>query len=141
MIRLGNEKDVQRLASISKESLHPAWGEEDFLSAMENAQARVFVFGNEPKGYAVFYFAADEGEIPSIAVKQEDRKQGIGKDLLDAMVSFSKEEGIKRIFLEVRVSNETAISFYKGNGFLEVGKRPKFYDHPTEDGLILEKTF
>ncbi len=141
MIRIGTKKDALALASISKDSLHPAWKEADFLAAMENTQARVFVFGDEPQGYGVFYFAADEGEIPSIAVRKEFRKQGAGKELLEAMVSFSKEAGVKRIFLEVRVSNETAISFYKGNGFSEVGKRPKFYDNPTEDGLILEKTF
>lgn len=139
MIRFANETDAEELARISAKSLHPAWSKEDFLSAFENKQSKVFVSTERNiTGYGVFYYASDEGEIPSIAVEENYRRKGYGEDILEGMISFAIVEGVTRIFLEVRESNFAAISFYKKNGFVEVGRRPKFYDHPTEDGLILE---
>ena len=42
--------------------------------------------------------------------------------------------------LEVRASNEPAISLYKSFGFSEVGVRKKYYEN-TEDALLLTKFF
>lgn len=139
MIRLAKESDAERLSGISLESVCPAWRKEDFSTAIENPQAKVFVFGEQPVGYGVFYFAADEGEVSSIAVSKDARRQGIGNEILGAMERFAKEQGILRIFLEVRQSNKGAISFYQNKGFCTVGRRPNFYTNPTEDGWIMEK--
>ena len=138
MIRFCKEEDTRDLAVISSENVDPAWSREDFNSALKNAQARVFVTGEKPVGYGVFYFACDEGEIPSIAVDKSMRRQGIGNEILGEIIDFAKSQSIRRIFLEVRQSNTAAIAFYLKNGFSEVGRRPKFYNHPVEDGLILE---
>lgn len=140
MIRFCREEDTKALAEISAQNVDPAWSREDFESALANPQARVFVGGDGPAGYGVFYFACDEGEIPSIAVDESFRRLGIGNEILSGMISFAKEQNIRRIFLEVRQSNSGAIAFYQKNGFAEVGRRPKFYSHPVEDGLILERT-
>ncbi|MCR4673979.1 MAG: ribosomal protein S18-alanine N-acetyltransferase [Lachnospiraceae bacterium] len=140
MIRLAKERDAEELALISERSVDPKWTKEDFLSAFKNPQARVFVCEEKMiVGYGVLYFAADEGEIPSIAVEESYRRNGYGDDILEGMQGFCLEEKIHRIFLEVREGNFGAISFYKKNDFIEVGRRKKFYDHPVEDGLILEK--
>lgn len=47
--------------------------------------------------------------------------------------------GVKTLCLEVRVSNASAIALYQKLGFTEVGRRPRYYFHPTEDALIFKK--
>ena len=142
MIRLAEEKDAKRLAEISLANVVPAWREDDFLGAVNNSQAVVFVKEEETiLGYAVCYFAADEGEIPSIAVDCAYRRRGIGRELFEALSSYIKEKNVTRLFLEVREGNLPAVYFYKFNGFSEVGRRKNFYHDPTEDALVMEKQF
>ncbi len=43
--------------------------------------------------------------------------------------------------LEVRPSNEAALALYRELGFQPVGRRRDFYTDPTEDALLLTKTF
>lgn len=45
----------------------------------------------------------------------------------------------RRILLEVRASNIKARRFYGRHGFLEIARRPHYYQAPQEDALILEK--
>ena len=43
--------------------------------------------------------------------------------------------------LEVRPSNEAALALYRELGFQPVGRRRDSYTDPTEDALLLTKTF
>ena len=88
-------------------------------------------------GYIGMYTSYGEGEITNVAVSKECRKQGIGNALVEAMKSAGKEKQLETILLEVRVSNERALSLYKRNGFVELGIRKNFYEQPTEDAIIM----
>lgn len=41
--------------------------------------------------------------------------------------------------LEVRASNEPAVSVYRKLGFEEVGRRKNYYRNPKEDALIMRR--
>jgi ribosomal-protein-alanine N-acetyltransferase len=45
------------------------------------------------------------------------------------------------VFLEVRVSNIAARKLYEKIGFVQVGQRKAYYQHPAEDALILKISF
>ena len=47
----------------------------------------------------------------------QHRRQGVAVRLLEKMRAFSYEQNITRWLLDVRISNETAIHFYKAAGF------------------------
>ena len=64
-------------------------------------------------GYVIFYYVLDEGEIARIATSPQHRRQGVAVRLLEKMRAFSYEQNITRWLLDVRISNETAIHFYK----------------------------
>ncbi len=138
MVRSAIPGDAQILAEISKASMTSAWREQDFLDAMESdlAVCLTAVVDNGIAGYVVMYHAADEGEIPSVAVHSDFRRRGIGHALLEELFTHARTLGLTRIFLEVRRSNVAAIGLYESQGFILAGERKKFYDNPVEDALI-----
>jgi len=47
-------------------------------------------------------------------------------------------QGLKKILLEVRKNNPTAIALYESSGFKITGIREKYYNN-TEDAVLMEK--
>ncbi len=143
MIRYASVSDVLKIAEISGRAFSGGWNADDIAGTIDQTQARVFVYeeGNEVLGYVIFYFAADEGEIPSIAVKETARRRGVASGLLNALFEESRKLGVQKVFLEVREHNEPAQKLYRKHGFLYVGERKRFYTEPDEDAHILVRTF
>ena len=77
----------------------------------------------------------DEGEVLNVAVVPRCRDQGIGRQLLEALVKNMAVEGAKSVFLEVRASNVSARSLYAQLGFEIVGLRVGYYADPTENAV------
>ena len=75
----------------------------------------------------------------NLAVSPDYRRQGVGQALVNALVEHLRQNKVIALLLEVRVSNAPAIALYKGLGFVQVGRRPKYYHNPREDALILRK--
>ena len=75
----------------------------------------------------------------NIAVTPQYRRQGVAQALVEALVAHLKERENISLTLEVRVSNAPAIALYNKLGFEQVGRRPRYYTNPREDGLILRK--
>jgi len=77
-------------------------------------------------GFSLFRTVADESELLLIGVLPKDQRRGIGKLLLDDFVDRARDDGVKRVHLEVRDGNP-AISMYKIAGFSPVGRRRNYY--------------
>lgn len=58
-----------------------------------------------------------KGHIVSLAVLEEHRGNGLGKSLISSAVEALKFKGCNEIYLEVRVTNEEAVTIYKQLGF------------------------
>lgn len=95
----------------------------------------VYLKGNEAIGFVQYLKLYECVEICYIVVDSRYRKLGIGSELID---HISRDLDVEKMILEVRSSNETAISFYEKNGFKRV--RPiKGYYSDGEDALAMEK--
>ncbi len=90
-----------------------------------------------PVGYLEQRSVADEVEILNLAVGLAQRRRGIGTALLEAVLAGARSADAKRVYLEVRASNDGAIAFYQRHKFAPVGRRPRYYSEPVEDALIL----
>lgn len=88
-------------------------------------------------GFLVAHKLVSEAEILNLAVHPEARRKGIGSQLIDAAIEWSRGLGAENVFLEVRASNANAIRFYERQGFVVAGKRPRYYSEPAEDALVL----
>lgn len=78
----------------------------------------------------------DEAHILTIAVRPEDRGQGIGRWLLLYLIDEARQAGCVNIVLEVRPSNETALKLYESLGFVLISRRKRYYPD-KEDALVL----
>ena len=97
----------------------------------------VAVAGDEVAGYAIAHAAADEGEILNLGVAPARRRQGVGAELVRAMMDALRARGARAVYLEVRDSNAAARALYERLGFREVGRRSRYYRRPVEDAILL----
>lgn len=134
MISKAEKKDLKELYDISIKCLPGFESFDAFLASFENPAVSVYVFkdGEKIAGYVSFSVVLDEGEILDIAVLPQYRRKGIGLALIESIK-------VPVLFLEVRESNKSAISFYKKIGFSAISTRSKYYKNPTEDAVIMKK--
>ena len=85
-------------------------------------------------------FSVDDADLVNILVAHAYRKQGVADSLMTEMLQDCKKMELKTLFLEVRESNMPAINLYGKYGFIQVGKRPKYYKD-GETALVMKKEF
>lgn len=94
--------------------------------------------GETPQGFVLARIAADEAEILTILVLPPYRRHGLARRLLAAVIDNAKMQGVEKLFLEVALSNESALELYTKVGFAEVGRRPRYYANGG-DALLMVK--
>jgi len=90
-------------------------------------------------GFVSGWRAAGDLEISTLAVHPDWRGRGWGRRLLDDTLAWASREGLQRILLDVRRSNDAALALYRGAGFVQTGERRRYYSDPVEDALVLER--
>jgi len=93
---------------------------------------------NEIVGYTIGQPKNDSTEIISLAVKPRFRQKGIGKKLINFLINYFKERGIKGILLHVRTENKTGVAFYRNLGF-KILKTIKNYYRNGDDAYLMKK--
>lgn len=134
-------EDAAAVAEMDYQSFPDPWSQNSILETISNPQTICLLAERAGKavGYLFAYTAMDEAEIVRIAVVKEQRKQGTGKSLLNALEEICRKKQIGKLLLDVRESNQAARAFYKKMAFQEDGIRKGFYEVPTEDGILMSK--
>lgn len=134
--------DLPAIAELERQCFSSPWSKRALL---ESLQAGTHFFtariNNKIAGYAGVSIVAGEGYITNIAVFGESRRKGVGSTLISYLVESARAARLEFLTLEVRPSNETAISLYKKYGFAQAGLRKGFYTSPKEDALIFTRRF
>jgi ribosomal-protein-alanine N-acetyltransferase len=142
-IRLMRAADLDRVLEIADNLPEaPHWNRAAYLVALDAfAQPRRIAFVAERAdcvaGFAVASCVGEEAELESISVDQSAQRLGVGRRLLEALTGALRAEGARRMLLEVRASNLYAIAFYSALGWVECGRRKRYYADPEEDALLL----
>lgn len=137
------QEHIKAIAEMEKECFSDPWSEDALRSELSNEGACFLtaIRDGEVAGYMGMHIVLDECYIANIAVRSSFRRQGIAETLLYTAEKTAKDKNCSFISLEVRVSNTPAISLYKKRGYISRGERKNFYSHPTENALIMTKTF
>ena len=142
MIRELPEKDIDSILSLEKQLfLADAWERKTFLYEInENPYASLFVYEDhgEIYGYVDVWVMYEQAQIANIGVDEMLQHTGIGSMLLSLAIEVAEAKGCETMSLEVRCSNDKAIGLYEKFGFIDVGKRKRYYAD-GEDARLMVK--
>jgi ribosomal-protein-alanine N-acetyltransferase len=137
------EADLDFVLSIEADSFPSPWSRSHFLDELKSGYAFPLV-ALDPEGRVAGYICPmlllDEGHILDVAVHRDFRGHGLGKLLVERVVADCRNAGADFVSLEVRTSNHAAIALYRKLGFIETGRRKRYYEN-GEDAILMEYIF
>ena len=94
--------------------------------------------GQTVVGYAGLIAYADEAHVATIGVAGARQGEGIGAQLLDALLAEADRRS-PVVLLEVRADNPVAQGLYRRRGFTEIGRRPRYYQPSGTDAVVMRR--
>ena len=88
-------------------------------------------------GCGCFWAILEEAHITLLMIDADYQSQGLGQLLLCSLLKSAVDRHLERATLEVRESNQAAISLYQKFGFQALGRRKGYYKQTGEDAIIL----
>lgn len=132
---------VSELAAVEELAFASPWDAATLTNWLASGQSRAWLArdGEAVCGFALFLVVGSEAELLRIAVVPARRRLGIATGLLAVGSEELAKEGLERLLLEVRPSNQAALRLYGKFGFRKVGKRPRYYED-GEDAWVLARS-
>ena len=139
-LRRWTEGDIPKLTRVERVCFSQPWTTEMLKEEFSRAQGVGIVAeaAGEILGYVCGSTLFEDAELMRIAVLPDYRGQGIGGDLADEFFKSVVALGARRVFLEVRATNEVALGLYRSRGFEKTRLRKRYYAG-GEDGLEMKK--
>ena len=137
------QEDLDQVMAIEQVSFTMPWSRNLFLSEFRNKPVSLMLAahaagdGRDLVGYIVCWVIADEVHILDLATRPDIRRHGIARQLVLAALRAAYDGGVRKAFLEVRVSNKEALKLYGGLGFERTQVREEYYDLPVEDAIVM----
>lgn len=135
------DDDLDAVMAIESASYPTPWKPDHFRNEIAARFSWPYVAAEEGNvvGYVCLMSLFEEAQILNIAVSPNHRGRGIGRMLLMESFRLAREKGAEIMALEVRASNDAAISLYRQLGFRRVGIRARYYES-NEDAILMEKS-
>jgi ribosomal-protein-alanine N-acetyltransferase len=135
------EEDINEVLKIEEASFPKPWSRNIFEKELKNPVSYSLAgwltrdLSDLLVAYVFFWIVQGEAHILNLTVREECRRKGLSKKLLEFVLQFMSEKGVEDIFLEVRRSNVAAISLYESFGFRVFYERKNYY--VDEDALVM----
>ena len=116
------------------------WRSQDYAAAIAHTERLVLIAEKDTRilGFVVAYIAIPEWELENIAVAPDARRCGVGRALMTALLERARQDGAREIRQEIRESNMAAQKLGLSVGFVQEGRRPRYYRDPVEDALLFK---
>jgi ribosomal-protein-alanine N-acetyltransferase len=135
-------RDLDAIDEIERASYPTPWSRSMFAGELSKPSSICLgafdvEAGGVLVGYAIVSRYVDAWHVMNIAVAPSSRRRGIAIALLDRLFEATASDSRRGYTLEVRVSNDAAISLYERMGFHRRGIRRGYYTDNREDALIM----
>ncbi len=142
-IRLASADDLAAIMAIERTSFPTdAWSEAMMAGELASPHGSYLVV--EEAGRIIGYggvravSGAADADIQTVALDAGVRGAGRGRMLLAALLERARGAGARTVFLEVRADNPVAQGLYRREGFIETGRRPRYYQPDDVDAIIMQ---
>lgn len=136
----GKEADFSKV-HMSAFPQGQGWNEKAFKDLLEISFHYLVVDyddENKIRGFLLYSLILDEAEILTFCVSPEQQSKGVGGNLLAVFLKEMKEKQVSKVLLDVAENNFSAIKLYNRYGFMESGRRRKYYENKI-DALLMSK--
>lgn len=139
-IRKAKEEDLKELCKIEMSSGYhkKKFSFEPYLQELFKQKTEIF-YSEEKEKITGYITLSKNGEIGFLAVSKKFQGKGIANMLLKKIISSAKQKKLKKLFLDVRNDNFSAIRLYLKNGFMITKLYKKKIDNNEITKLRLEK--
>lgn len=144
LVRKATSGDLEPLVRLAAECFAPPWSEASLAGAISGPLARAWVVEAPPGGggalvaFALARRVVDLIEIDLVGVAPQARRTGFGGRVLAALLASAQSEGLALAQLELSSTNAPALALYGGQGFVVVGRRPRYYPDGS-DALLMTR--
>ena len=119
---------LSQVAEIERETFPSPWPLSSFRQCLDFGYCCcVLAQGSLVQVYAIMAVEVDNAHILNLCVRPEFRQQGEGRRMLNHLLELARAAHVQAVFLEVSVSNHSAIHLYQSTGFVEIGIRKGYY--------------
>lgn len=87
-------------------------------------------------GFVFWRSLGEEAEILSIGVAPRLRRKGCARAMMAEVIRAARDDGVRKLFLEVDVANAAAAILYESLGFERIGRRKRYYRNGG-DALVM----
>ncbi len=132
--------DLDAIMEIEPHIYSHPWSRGNFSDSLASGySAWVLLDGAKIIGYALMMMVLDEAHLLNLSIARAYQKQGLGRLLLEHMISIARRHDAANMFLEVRPSNISAIALYENIGFNEMAIRRGYYPahNGREDAVLM----
>lgn len=138
--------DIDQILAIEQDIFPNPWNRISFENELNCEGSNNFIVKHKAGeqrfpviAYISFRLVIDEMHLLKIGVDPTYQNRGIASRLLQKSMQMAAGKGATVVYLEVRLSNIGAITFYRKLGFKTIGKRARYYPETGEDALVLMK--
>jgi [ribosomal protein S18]-alanine N-acetyltransferase len=133
--------DLPQVIAIERRAFPTPWSLAMFVLELSKPSGICLAATSEERlvGYLVCSRYDTVWHVMNVAVDDRLRRRGIARSLLTRLFVLADRPSAQYT-LEVRTSNDGAISLYEGFGFRTAGRRRAYYHDNREDALIMWRT-
>ncbi len=133
--------DLPQVIAIERRTFTTPWSLAMFVLELSKSSGLCLAAAGEDGGLLGYLICSrfdTVWHLMNVAVDPAQRRRGVGSALLEQMIERAGRD--EEYTLEVRPSNEPAITLYERLGFRAAGRRPRYYRDNGEDALIMWRT-
>lgn len=139
-IRWMIRRDMEQVLSIEKTAFEFPWSEDDFVTCLRRRNCIGMVAERDDRvvGFMIYELHKTRLHVLNFAVALDERRQGIGDQMVEKLIGKLSSQRRTRLSLEVRETNLEAQLFFKRAGFRATSVLRDFYDDSPEDAYLMQ---